>query len=124
MAGFTGAARNPFFRRAPHLYQFDDGLGTRLPRDTNHPDFPDPGFLNEEIRAVVLATLNRIDEYVLRFARGDGDAMTRPQKRAAVLFCAKANCVTCHAVGGPTNEMFSDFQNHVLGVPQLVLRSA
>ena len=46
--------------------------------------------------------------------------MTRPQKRGAVLFFGKANCVTCHAVGGPSNEMFSDFQNHVLGVPQLV----
>lgn len=62
MAGFNGASRNPFFASAPHLHQFDDGLGTRLPRDTNQTDFPDPGFLNEEIRAVVLAKLNRNDE--------------------------------------------------------------
>jgi cytochrome c peroxidase len=107
-----------------------------------------------------LAKLNRIDEYVLRFAdvfsdgrmdgfritfpmvgqaiaefemaltfanapidrfaRGDRDAMTRAQKRGAMLFFGKANCVTCHAVGGPSNEMFSDFANHVLGVPQIV----
>ena len=159
MAGFNGASTNPFFAGAPHLHQFDDGLGTRLPRDTNRTDFPDPGFLNEEIRGVVLAKLNRIDEYVLRFAdvfndgrthgfritfpmigqaiaefemtltfanapidrfaRGDRDAMSRDQKRGGLVFFGKAQCVNCHAVGGRSNEMFSDFKNHVLGVPQL-----
>jgi cytochrome c peroxidase len=34
----------------------------------------------------------------------------------------KAGCVSCHAVGGSSNEMFSDFQNHVLGVPQIAPR--
>jgi len=27
--------------------------------------------------------------------------------------------VTCHAVAGKSNEMFSDFQMHVMGVPQI-----
>ena len=159
MAGFNGASTNPFFLGAPHVYQFDDGLGTPLPQDTNHTDFPDPGFLNEEIRALVLSKLNRIDEYVSRFAeifaggdtagfaitypmigaaiaefeytlvstnapidrfaRGKRDAMTQGQKQGALLFFGKAGCASCHAVSGASNEMFSDFENHVLGVPQL-----
>src|SRR4051812_18258245 len=31
----------------------------------------------------------------------------------------KAGCVQCHAVSGPSNEMFSDFKRHVVGVPQI-----
>ena len=27
--------------------------------------------------------------------------------------------MTCHAVAGQSNEMFSDFQSHVIGVPQI-----
>ena len=55
-----------------------------------------------------------------RFARGDRDALTIPQKRGALLFFGEAGCVSCHAVSGESNEMFSDFRNHVLAVPQLV----
>lgn len=159
MAGLNGASRNPFFSAAPHLHQFDDGLGIPLPRDTNTTNFPDPGFLNEEIRADVLTALNGVDDYVVRFAdafthrragrfritfpmigraitefemsmtfanapidrfaRGDRDAMTRAQKRGALLFFGAANCVSCHRVDGSSNEMFSDFANHAIGVPQL-----
>jgi cytochrome c peroxidase len=54
-----------------------------------------------------------------RFARGDGTAMTAGQKRGALLFFGRANCVDCHAVAGPSNEMFSDFQPHRIGGPQL-----
>jgi cytochrome c peroxidase len=54
-----------------------------------------------------------------RFARGDRDAMTEDQKKGALLFFGKANCVACHAVSGPSNEMFSDFKQHVIGVPQV-----
>jgi len=55
-----------------------------------------------------------------RFARGHQQAMTDAQKRGAVLFFGKAKCVSCHAVSGDSNEMFSDFDNHVIGVPQIV----
>jgi cytochrome c peroxidase len=55
-----------------------------------------------------------------RFARGERGAMTDAQKRGALLFFGKAGCVRCHAVAGQANEMFSDFQNHVAGVPQIV----
>lgn len=54
-----------------------------------------------------------------RFARGDVDAMTASEKRGALLFFGKANCVSCHKVDGKSNEMFSDFKEHVVGVPQI-----
>jgi cytochrome c peroxidase len=45
--------------------------------------------------------------------------MTVPQKKGALLFFGKAGCLSCHAVAGASNEMFSDFQMHVAGVPQI-----
>jgi cytochrome c peroxidase len=64
-------------------------------------------------------TLVFADAPLDRFARGDTAAMTDPQKRGALLFFGRAGCVTCHAVGGRSNEMFSDFAEHVIGVPQI-----
>jgi cytochrome c peroxidase len=55
-----------------------------------------------------------------RFARGQRNALTPSQKRGALLFFGKAGCVQCHAVAGQSNEMFSDFRQHVIGVPQVV----
>jgi cytochrome c peroxidase len=54
-----------------------------------------------------------------RFARGETGAMSARQKRGALLFFGEANCVACHAVAGDSNEMFSDFQPHRIGGPQL-----
>jgi cytochrome c peroxidase len=45
--------------------------------------------------------------------------MTASQKRGAILFFGRAGCVGCHAVAGGSNEMFSDFQEHVAGIPQV-----
>lgn len=53
------------------------------------------------------------------FARGEHSAMSAAEKRGALLFFGKANCVKCHAVKGEANEMFSDFTPHVIGVPQI-----
>jgi cytochrome c peroxidase len=64
-------------------------------------------------------TMTFADAPVDRFARGDRNALTAPQRRGAILFFGKAGCVSCHAVGGQSNEMFSDFENHVLAVPQV-----
>jgi len=64
-------------------------------------------------------TLVFADAPVDRFARGDRKAMTVPQKQGALVFFGKGRCSTCHAVAGPSNEMFSDFQMHVVGVPQI-----
>jgi cytochrome c peroxidase len=41
------------------------------------------------------------------------------EKQGAILFFSRGGCVTCHAVSGESNEMFSDFRQHVAGVPQI-----
>jgi cytochrome c peroxidase len=64
-------------------------------------------------------TLIRADAPIDRFAQGVKGALTPSQKRGALLFFGKANCVECHAVSGPSNEMFSDFKRHCIGVPQV-----
>jgi cytochrome c peroxidase len=54
-----------------------------------------------------------------RYARGQRNALSENQKRGATLFFGRAGCVGCHAVAGQSNEMFSDFREHVIGVPQV-----
>jgi cytochrome c peroxidase len=56
-----------------------------------------------------------IDQY----ARGQENALTTDQKKGALLFLGSAGCVACHQVSGHSNEMFSDFSQHVIGVPQI-----
>jgi cytochrome c peroxidase len=67
-------------------------------------------------------TLVFADAPLDRFARGDRQAMTTQQKEGALLFFGRARCSECHAVRGQANEMFSDFQMHVLAVPQIAPR--
>jgi cytochrome c peroxidase len=55
-----------------------------------------------------------------KYARGDLAALTEQEKAGALLFFGEAGCVSCHQVSGRSNEMFSDFRDHVIGVPQLV----
>ena len=57
-----------------------------------------------------------------RFARGQQNAMTDAEKRGALVFFGEGKCITCHATKGKSNEMFSDFENHVAGIPQLAPR--
>ena len=68
-------------------------------------------------------TLVFADAPIDKFARGHGrdqeNAMTDDEKQGALLFFGSANCVSCHAVSGQSNEMFSDFQQHVAGIPQI-----
>ena len=45
--------------------------------------------------------------------------MTDAEKRGALVFFGEGKCITCHATKGKSNEMFSDFENHVAGIPQL-----
>ena len=59
------------------------------------------------------------DTPIDRYARGIGSALTERQKHGAVLFFGRAGCVQCHAVSGQSNEMFSDFRQHVAGIPQI-----
>ena len=64
-------------------------------------------------------TLTFADAPIDQFARGHRNAMSTSEKRGALLFFGKAGCVKCHAVSGDANEMFTDFQNRVIGVPQI-----
>ena len=64
-------------------------------------------------------TLVFADAPIDKFARGLKNAMTDDEKRGALLFFGSANCVSCHSVSGRSNEMFSDFQMHVAGIPQI-----
>ncbi len=48
--------------------------------------------------------------------------MNTSMKQGALLFFGKANCVSCHRVSGRSTEMFSDFETHVIAVPQIVRR--
>lgn len=64
-------------------------------------------------------TLVFADAPIDKYARGDRNAMDAEEKTGALLFFGKAACVSCHAVSGASNEMFSDFENRVIGVPQI-----
>lgn len=64
-------------------------------------------------------TLTFADAPIDRYARGIGAALTERQKLGGVLFFGRAGCVQCHAVSGQSNEMFSDFRQHVAGIPQI-----
>jgi cytochrome c peroxidase len=64
-------------------------------------------------------TLVFADAPIDRYARGDVRAMSTDEKQGALVFFGKGRCSQCHAVSGGSNEMFSDFQNHVVGVPQI-----
>ena len=64
-------------------------------------------------------TLVFADAPIDKFARGQKNAMTEDEKRGALIFFGSGNCVSCHAVSGQSNEMFSDFRQHVAGIPQI-----
>ena len=64
-------------------------------------------------------TLVFADAPIDKFARGQKNALTDVQKRGALLFFGAARCVECHKVSGESNEMFSDFAQHVIGIPQI-----
>ena len=55
-----------------------------------------------------------------RYARGANGALDDAEKRGALLFFGSARCSQCHAVSGSSHEMFTDFQQHAIAVPQLV----
>jgi cytochrome c peroxidase len=65
-------------------------------------------------------TLTFADAPIDQFARGHKNKLTADQKRGGLVFFGKGRCVDCHAVSGLSNEMFSDFNMHVIGVPQVV----
>jgi cytochrome c peroxidase len=64
-------------------------------------------------------TLVFADAPIDRYARGNLHALTQKEKQGALIFFGSGRCVACHSVAGASNEMFSDFQMHVVGVPQI-----
>jgi cytochrome c peroxidase len=64
-------------------------------------------------------TLTFANAPIDQFARGERNALTLDEKKGALLFFGAARCSMCHSVSGQSNEMFSDFQVHVIGVPQI-----
>jgi cytochrome c peroxidase len=64
-------------------------------------------------------TLTFANAPIDRFARGERNALTQDEKKGALLFFGTARCSMCHSVSRQSNEMFSDFQDHVIGVPQI-----
>jgi len=64
-------------------------------------------------------TLTFANAPIDRYARGDLSALSVDEKQGALLFFGAARCSGCHSVAGQSNEMFSDFQEHVIGVPQI-----
>jgi cytochrome c peroxidase len=64
-------------------------------------------------------TLVFADAPLDQFARGQHNALTDEQKSGALIFFGRARCVECHQVSGSSNEMFSDFTQHVIAVPQI-----
>lgn len=65
-------------------------------------------------------TLTFANAPVDRYARGQSNALTSGEKRGALLFFGQAGCSACHSVSGKSNQMFTDFRTHDIGVPQLV----
>jgi cytochrome c peroxidase len=54
-----------------------------------------------------------------QFARGHRNALTESEQRGALLFFTRGRCLDCHGVAGASGEMFTDFANHVSGIPQV-----
>src|SRR5919197_5236898 len=88
------------------------------------PDVRRGGPITFEMFARAIAefefTLTFADAPIDRYARGDLEALDAAEKRGALLFFGKAGCVSCHSVSGASNEMFTDFGEHAIAVPQLV----
>lgn len=109
--------------RAEVLSRLENIRGYRKRFARVFPAVKQGGAITYDMFAAAIAefefTLTFANAPIDRFARGERDAMTDDAKQGALLFFGKAGCVGCHAVGGASNEMFSDFQDHVAGVPQI-----
>jgi len=122
VAGFEFPGDNDALR-AEVLRRLNHNMAYRKLFGKIFPEVKDGGPISFEIFGQALAefefTLTFANAPIDRFARGERDALTEPEKRGALLFFGAARCSTCHSVAGASNEMFSDFENHVIGVPQI-----
>ena len=122
VAGFTFPGdnfdiRNEVLRRINDVPEYRQRFGRHFPsvRDGGPITFDMFGSAIAEFEFL----LTFADAPIDRFARGQKNALTDEQKQGALLFFGEARCVQCHKVSGSSNEMFSDFSPHVIGVPQI-----
>jgi cytochrome c peroxidase len=116
-AGDNSDIRNEVLRRINNVAEYRKRFGKIF------PSVRLGGPITFEMFGAAIAefefTLVFADAPVDKFARGQRNALTDDQKRGALLFFGAARCVECHSVSGDSNEMFSDFEQHVIGVPQI-----
>jgi len=123
VAGFDFAGDNDAIR-AEVIHRLNQTAAYRKLFAKSFPAVKAGGSITYEMFAGAIAefefTLTFANAPIDRYARGETDAMTVAEKKGALLFFGAARCSACHSVAGESNEMFSDFQEHVLGVPQIV----
>ncbi len=123
VAGFDFVGDNDAIR-AEMCRRLNEVPGYRRLFGEIFPTVREGGPITEDMFARAIAefefSLTFANAPIDRYARGELDALTESEKRGALLFFAEAGCVACHAVSGASNEMFSDFEEHDIGVPQLV----
>src|SRR5262249_59048880 len=112
--GNNFAIRAEVLRRLNEINEYRELFGKSFPEVKNG----DP--INFDMFGKAIAefefTLTFANAPIDRFARGDLGAMSDDEKQGALLFFGAAKCVACHSVAGRSNETFSDFQEHVVGV--------
>jgi len=115
--GDNNDIRNEVLRRINNVPEYRKRFGKIFPavRDGGPITFNMFGLAIAEFEFSLVFADAPIDQ----FARGQKNALTDEQKKGALLFFGKARCVDCHKVSGSANEMFSDFSQHVIGVPQI-----
>ena len=115
--GDNNDIRNEVLRRINNVPEYRKRFGKIFPtvRDGGPITFDMFGLAIAEFEFSLVFANAPIDE----FARGQKNALSEDQKRGALLFFGSARCVQCHQVSGSSNEMFSDFSQHVAGVPQI-----
>jgi cytochrome c peroxidase len=123
VAGFDFPGDNDAIR-AEVIRRLNAVSGYRQVFGAVFPSVRDGGPITYDMFARAIAefefTLTFANAPIDRYARGDLDALDAAEKRGALLFFGKAGCVGCHSVSGGSNQMFSDFKEHALAVPQLV----
>jgi len=122
VAGFTFPGdnydiRDEVLRRINDVADYRKRFGRLFPdvQAGNPITFDEFGMAIAEFEFTLVLADAPIDQY----ARGRTNALTDAQKSGALLFFGKARCAECHKVSGSSNEMFSDFAPHVIGVPQI-----
>jgi cytochrome c peroxidase len=122
VAGFDFVGNNDAIR-AEVIYRLNATPAYRKLFARSFPAVKAGGPITYEMFARAIAefefTLTFANAPIDRYARGNLNALTVAEKKGALLFFGPARCSVCHSVAGQSNEMFSDFQEHVIGVPQI-----